>query len=133
MPLLTTTTLTNATIADLGRTIASHLAAAANAANRQAAAVLALSNDDLAAWINEQGEDAETLFEAHATLGTHINAASNLAYDIMAASDIPVPLGVVDLRSVPEKLASQWREIVLTENGATVVDIPQPEPVEEEP
>ena len=128
MPLLTTTQQVNATIADLGRTIASHLAAAAQAANKQAAAVLALSNDDLASWLNEQGADAEALFAAHAMIGASINIAAAVAHGTLSASGIDAPLGPVDVRPVSDQLLSQNRKIVITESGATIADIPQPEP-----
>jgi hypothetical protein len=128
MPLLTTIQKTNAEIAALGQSIASHLAAAANAANKQAQAVLALSSADLADWLNHQGDDLETLLTAHSVLGEAINTASATAHGIMETSGIIVPLGTVDIRPVPEKLEDQNREIVMTEQGANVIDIPQPEP-----
>ena len=78
MPLLATTQLVNARIAELGQKIAAHLTAAANAVNQQAQTVMSLSDADLAEWLNEQCEEAETLFAAHAALGAAINGAEIL-------------------------------------------------------
>jgi hypothetical protein len=126
MPLLTTTTLTNATIADLGRTIASHLAAAANAANKQAAAALALSDSELTEWLRSM--PVEELFTAHAIIGSGINSASQAAYETLTSSGISAPLGIVDMRSVADKLAAQGREIQIIDGIPTVVTLPPPEP-----
>jgi hypothetical protein len=129
--LLTPLQKTNATIAALGQTIASHLAAAANAANQQAATALAMSDDDLTEWI--QTMDTASLFAAHEALGSAINTAASAAHDTLAESGIDAPLGAVDTRSVPEKLAAQRREIQIIDGLPVVITLPPPPEPEPEP
>ncbi len=135
MPLLATTQLVNARIAELGQKIAAHLTAAANAVNQQAQTVMSLSDADLAEWLNEQCEEAETLFAAHAALGAAINGASHVVVTTLAASNISAPSASVDVRPVPEKLAEHRREIITTDGVFAVVThpAPKPEPATEEP
>ena len=128
MPLLTTTTKTNARIAELGSNIAAHLAAAATAANAIVANVLALDDVQLADWLNAQGDELETLLGAHSQLGEAINNASGIASGILDASGLTTPATTVDLRSVTEKLAAQHRAIELTDSGWIVKPLPKPEP-----
>ena len=125
--LLTPPQKANAEIASLGQTIAAHLAAAASAANRQAAAVLALSTPQLTEWLRTG--DHDTLFEAHAALGVAINTAAATAAAVMASTEITVPCGSVDVRPVSEKLADQQRGIRLDGDGQIeAYDLPAPEP-----
>ena len=132
MPLLTTTTKTNARIAELGSNIAAHLAAAATAANAIVASVLALDDTELADWLNAQGNELETLLGAHSQLGAAINGASGIASGILEASGLTAPTATVDLRSVAEKLAAQNRAIELTDSGWIVKPLPKPEPEPEQ-
>ena len=133
MPLLTTTTKTNARIAELGSNIAAHLAACATAANAIVASVLALDDTELADWLNAQGDELETLLGAHSQLGEAINGASGIAFGILEASGLTAPIATVDLRSVTEKLAAQHRAIELTDSGWIVKPLPKPEPEPEQP
>lgn len=128
MPLLTTTTKTNARIAELGSNIAAHLAACATAANAIVASVLALDDTELADWLNAQGDELETLLGAHSQLGEAINAAATVAQAVLENA---VSIPAVDTRSVPEKLAAARR--VLAFDGAFTVTTLPPEPAEEPP
>ena len=128
MPLLTTTQLTNARIAELGQNIASHLAAAARAANEQTATAMALSDADLSDWLNAQGAELDALFAAHAELGQAINTASEVAVSTLSASGINAPAGIVDIRPVSEKLAAQNRQIQVVDGIFSVTTLPPETP-----
>lgn len=132
MPLQTPLTRADHSIATRGMRIACALLTAANDANAQADAVMALDDEKLAQWLMSKGQEAEALFAAHFALGQAINTAARIAHDTLVANGVDnPPLGQVDVRSVPEKLAARRREIIIDENGIRVITHPAPEPAPE--
>jgi hypothetical protein len=102
-----------------------HLAGNYNAAASHLNAItndlLALGNDDLAAFCNEQGHGGmNELTEMHEAHGLMINSLSAEASEMLAESGIAWPASLVDVRALPAKLADQGRELVM-EAGAFVV------------
>ena len=132
MPLLTPLQTINASLADDARTIAAHISAASSLANRMVQRMLALDDEQLSAWLNAQG-DPTPLFTAHGQLGEALNAASNVAAAVLSESGLPANLTAVDVRSVPEKLSDQRREILTTVDGFEVVTHPEPPAEEPQP
>ncbi len=107
--------------------LARHLASAAVLANRMAEHALISDNAALTAWLNSGDAAAQpAAFEAHAQLGAAINSAAQVAGAILAQWGVSVDIPEVDVRSVPEKLADQYR--ALTADGVT--DLPRPVPDE---
>jgi hypothetical protein len=93
-------------------------------------AMIALTDDQLTAWLNSQPrEDVEALLAAHGQLGDAINAAATVAQAVLNESGMSANIPPVDVRSVAEKLAAQ-RRILSIDNGAfTVTTLPlEPEP-----
>ena len=134
MPLLNTLQQTNAAIIAQTENVAAHLQAAANAANRIVSTLLALSDDDLAAWLNEQGDALGVLLMRHADTGKAINDAGFYAAATLLESGILRDRALVDTRPLTAKLADQNRVAELTAQGWTVTTTapePQPEPEEE--
>ena len=131
MPLLTTTQQTTARIAERGRNIVSHIAAAASQANQQTADVLALDNDQLSAWLQENGAQLESMLTAHKQLGDLLNQAAAVAAAILG--DTAPPVGLVDTRPLADKLAEQGRQIDFATLTVSNMPIPEPEPQPEEP
>jgi hypothetical protein len=126
MPLLTQNQRLNATLADDARNIAAHLAAASARANGMVATMLSLDDAALTDWLNSQPpEETLALFVAHGQLGEALNGALAIAGAVLAASGIDASSGLVDVRSVPEKVADQGR-IFAFENGVFSVTTPPP-------
>lgn len=126
MPLLTPLQQINASLAEDARIVAAHISAAAHSANQMVQRMLALDDEQLAAWLNSQG-DPTPLFTAHGQLGEALNTASSVADDVLTESGLPSNITTVDVRSVADKLADQYRAIELTESGWQVNQLPQPE------
>jgi hypothetical protein len=119
----------------LAQSIFNHLSSSAGLANSLTQTVLVLSDEQLAAWLNSKPlQEVQDLFAAHGALGEAINAAGEIAAATLAQWGIARPFPQVDVRSVAEKLANQYRAIELTENGWVVIELerPEPEPEEEE-
>jgi ABC-type transporter Mla subunit MlaD len=107
------------------QSIHSHATAQAQHANRMAKALLALSDDELTAWLQGHAADLETIFTRHATVGSTINT---LLATTAAQLDAPLP-ELVDVRPVADKLADQRRVIDWqTLTISTLPPEPQPEP-----
>lgn len=107
--------------------IHSHATAQAQAANRMAKALLALSDAELTAWLQGHAADLETIFTRHAQVGRGINAL----IETTAAQLETNPPELVDVRSVADKLAAQGRAIDWqTLTVSTIPPEPQTEPVE---
>lgn len=133
MPLLTQNQRLNATLADDARNIAAHLAAASNRANGMVSTMLSLDDVALTDWLNSQPpEETLALFGAHGQLGEALNGALQIASAVLAASGLDAPSGLVDVRSVPEKLADQGR-VFGFENGVFSVTTPPPPEPDPEP
>jgi hypothetical protein len=64
-------------------------------------------------------------FAAHGLLGEYLNATAGIIEEF-----IPTSLERVDTRSFREKLATYRRELSITQNGFSVVDMPLPVRVE---
>lgn len=127
MPLLTENQRINASLAAKAENIASHLAAAAHAGNQLVQVALDLDDEALTDWLNSQPPaDTLALFTAHGELGAALNGAIAVASAVLTESGIPAPSAAVDVRSVPEKLAEQYRAIELTEEGWQVIQLDRP-------
>ena len=108
-----------------------HLAGNYNAAASHLNAItndlLALGDDDLAAFCNEQGTDGmNELTEMHEAHGLMINSLSEEVSEMLADSGIAWPASMVDVRPLSDKLAEQGREMVFADGAFTVQPIPEP-------
>lgn len=129
MPLLTTTEEASLAIAASAQHIAGFVSAACHHANQMTRQTLALGNEDLEGWLNAKPlEQRMAEFAGHGLLGEALNAAaavveSNLG---MASGSI----ARVDVRSVADKLADQFRAMQPDpETGRLmIIDLPRPEP-----
>lgn len=129
MPLLTQNARLNATLADDAVNIAAHLSAAAARANGMVTTMLSLDDAALTDWLNSQPpQETLALFGAHGQLGEALNGALQIAGAVLAASGIAAPSGLVDVRSVPEKLADQGRVFAFEDGVFSVTTPPPPEP-----
>lgn len=119
MPLIQSKSATAAaSILSRVRHLAGHYQAAATHLNTIVRDLLALDDDDLAAFCNEQGPIGLTeLTDLHLEQGTAINSLSAGVSDMLADSGIPWPASLVDVRPLSEKLAEQGRELSFV-NGA---------------
>ena len=124
MPLIQSpSSLAASRIADLVISTRSHYIAAAGLLNAVTAEILALGNDDLAAFGNALGPlEMESLTTAHADQGDALNSLLAGVNGILAQSGIPPQETAVDVRPLADKLADQGREIILTDGVFTVVD-----------
>ena len=107
-----------------------HLAGNYNAAASHLNAItndlLALGNDDLTAFCNEQGPDGlNELTTLHAEHGASITELSAAASEMLADSSILWPASLVDVRPLSEKLAEQGREMTFVDGVFAVTTIPQ--------
>ena len=83
--------------------------------------LLALGDDDLAAFCNAYGpEGLNELTRLHAEHGAAINALTAAAAAMLQESGIAWPSPTVDVRPLADKLAAQGRELVFG-NGVFVV------------
>jgi hypothetical protein len=141
MPLLAPHQLAAGQITDLARNLVSHFSAGTYQLNKITEILLALNNDNLAAFGNSLGPaEMEGLLTVHATQGAGLNALIVSANAVLATVGLPAATAAVDVTPFNDKLALQRREIVLADGVFTVVDFPPvvvPEeeapPVVEEP
>lgn len=133
MPLLTPNQLAAGEITDHAKNLVAHYGASAYQLNKVTEILLALNNDDLAAFGNSLGPaEMEGLLTVHATQGAGLNALLAGANAVLATVGIPAATASVDVTPFADKLAAQRREIVLTDGLFTVVDFPpEPEPEQE--
>ena len=118
MSLITPQQKINVEFINDSQSLAAHLVAAANIANKQSSLLLSLDNDKLMAWLNDQPqEDLFALFTAHATLGNLLNQALDSIKEIMSQSEITTPQTRVDTRPFAEKLADNERIFSIDEEG----------------
>ena len=111
------------------QSLAGNYNAAASHLNAIVQDVLALSNEDLFEFANEQGPAGlNELTTLHAEHGAAITELSQAAADLLAASGVIWPASVVDVRPLGEKLAEQGRELTFEDGVFAVVQIPRPEP-----
>ena len=90
--------------------------------------VLALSNEDLFEFANEQGPDGmDELTMLHAEHGAAISELSQAAAATLADSGVTWPASVVDVRPLSEKLAEQGRTLTFVDGVFAVSQLPQPE------
>ena len=90
--------------------------------------LLALNDDDLAAFCNEQGPDGlNELTTLHAEHGAAITELSAAAAATLADSGVIWPASIVDVRPLGEKLAEQGRELIFADGAFAVQPITQPE------
>lgn len=109
--------------------LAGNYNAAASHLNAIVRDVLALSNEDLFEFANEQGPAGlNELTTLHAEHGAAITELSQAAAAMLADSGVPWPASVVDVRPLGEKLAEQGRELTFEDGVFAVVQIPRPEP-----
>jgi hypothetical protein len=122
MSLLTKNENTTATLAKGVDKISGHITVAIKTANKLALDLLALNNEDLVDWLNSKPvEQRMEEFAAHGLLGEYLNATAGIIEEF-----IPTSLERVDTRSFREKLATYRRELSITQNGFSVVDMPLP-------
>lgn len=134
MPLLTTTQLANARIAELGQNIAAHLSAAASQCNRMVGETLQLGDADLTEWLQSRPpEETLQLLGAHGQLGETLNAVAVIATAILSESGLPSNIPPVDVRSAVEKLADQGRILDMQTLTVSTPPKPEPEPEPEQP
>ena len=125
MPLIQSpSSLAASRIVDLVLSTRSHYIAASGLLNAVTAEILALANDDLAAFGNALGPlEMESLTTAHADQGAALNALLAGVNGILAQSGIPAQESAVDTRPLSDKLEEQGREIVLTDEVFSVQPI----------
>jgi hypothetical protein len=122
MPLIQSpASLAASRIVDLVLSTRSHYIAAAGLLNAVTSEILALGNDDLAAFGNALGPlEMGTLTTAHADQGNALNALMSGVNAILAQSGIPLHQAAVDTRPLAEKLSDQGREIVFADGVFSV-------------
>lgn len=118
MPLIQSpSSLAASHIVDLVLSTRSHYIAAAGLLNSVTAEILALSNNDLAAFGNALGpQEMQSLTTAHGQQGDALNALLSGVNGILEQSGIRSQSAAVDTRPLAEKLADQGREIVFSDN-----------------
>jgi hypothetical protein len=122
MSLLTKNENTTASLSKGVDKIAGHITVAIKTTNKLALDLLALNNEDLVDWLNSKPvEQRMEEFAAHGLLGEYLNATAGIIEEF-----IPTSLERVDTRSFREKLATYRRELSITQNGFSVVDMPLP-------
>jgi hypothetical protein len=122
MSLLTKNENTTASLSKGVDKIAGHITVAIKTTNKLALDLLALNNEDLVDWLNSKPvEQRMEEFAAHGLLGEYLNDTAEKIEEF-----IPTSLERVDTRSFREKLATYRRELSITQNGFSVVDMPLP-------
>ena len=120
-----------AAILDRVQHLAGNYNAAASHLNAMVRDLLALGDDDLAAFANGQGPDGlNELTTLHAEHGAAIAELSASASAMLADSGILWPASLVDVRPLSEKLAEQGRELTFAEGVFSVVPMVEAEPAE---
>ena len=108
--------------------LAGNYNAAASHLNAIVRDVLALDDDDLAEFANEQGPDGlNELTTLHLEHGTAITELSAAAAATLADSGLVWPASIVDVRPLSEKLAEQGRELTFADGTFSAQPITQPE------
>ena len=108
--------------------LAGNYQAAASHLNAITNDLLALDDDDLAAFCNEQGPAGlNELTTLHAEHGAAITELSAAAAATLVDSGVIWPASIVDVRALSEKLAEQGRELTFANDAFVVVPISQPE------
>ena len=79
--------------------------------------------------INIDAAAQQSAFEAHGMLGQAINSAASVAGAILGQWGVTIDIPAVDVRSVPEKLADQYRAIGHDGAAFAVIDLPRPDPL----
>ena len=130
MPLIQSpSSLAASRIVDLVLSTRSHYIAASGLLNAVTAEILALPNDDLAAFGNALGPlEMQTLTTAHADQGNALNALLAGVNGILLQSGILPQESAVDTRPLADKLAEQNREIVLSDGIFSVIPLTEPPP-----
>jgi hypothetical protein len=125
MSLLTKNENTTASLSKGVDKIAGHITVAIKTTNKLALDLLALNNEDLVDWLNSKPvEQRMEEFAAHGLLGEYLNDTAEKLEEFITTS-----LERVDIRPFHKKLESQWRELSITQNGFSIVDMPLPKPV----
>ena len=107
--------------------LAGNYNAAASHLNAITNDVLALSNEDLFEFANEQGPAGlNELTTLHAEHGAAITELSQAAAAMLADSGVPWPASVVDVRPLSDKLAEQGREMTFEDGVFAVSQLPEP-------
>lgn len=125
MPLISNLDKNNAALVADAQRFSDALSVAAEAANRMAARILAMDDAQLTAWL--QADDRTGEFTRHGIAGVAVNTASDAVAATLLECGIAQPRTMVDVRSVPEKLAAQGRVIDL---ATMTVTTPEPQPAE---
>jgi hypothetical protein len=116
-----------AAILERVKSAAANYNAAASHINAILRDLLALGDDDLAAFANEQGPAGlNELTALHAEHGAAINELSASASAMLADSGVLWPASLVDVRPLSEKLSEQGREMTLADGVFSVSPITEP-------
>lgn len=128
MPLIPSkSAATAASILSRVQHLAGNYNAAASHLNAIVRDLLALGDDDLAAFCNEQGPGGlNELTTLHAEHGAAITELSAAASAMLGDSGITWPASLVDVRPLSEKLAEQGREMTLADGVFSVSPITEP-------
>lgn len=106
--------------------LAGHYNAAASHLNAITNDLLALGNEDLFEFANDQGpKGLNELTMLHAEHGAAITELSAAAASMLTDSGITWPASVVDVRPLSEKLAEQGREMTFADGIFSVSPLPE--------
>ena len=118
-----------AAILERVKSAAANYNAAASHLNAIVRDLLALGDDDLAAFLNEQGPAGlNELTSLHGAHGEMISSLSAEAATMLAESGILWPASHVDTRPLAEKIAEQGRVVTFVDGSFVVTSLAQPEP-----
>ena len=110
------------------QSLAGNYNAAATHLNAIVRDVLAMDDDNLAAFANEQGPAGiNELTTLHAEHGAAITELSQAAAATLADSGVAWPASIVDIRPLSEKLAEQGREMTFADGVFAVSTITEPD------
>lgn len=125
MPLIQSPELLAASrIVDLVQNTRAHYGVCVGLLNSVTTEILALGNEDLAAFGNALGPaEMQALTTAHGQQGEAVNLLLAGVNGILAQSGIEPVTTSVDVRSLTEKLADQGREILMTDGVFSVAEI----------
>lgn len=128
MPLAQPSQATDLALLENTRGICRHLINAAILANRQTAAILALDDAALTAWLQSHAAELETLLTRHHVTGNAVNSALALISATLEEAGETLTFDMVDIDPLVDKLDAQGRTLDM---ATLTVTTPTPEPVED--
>lgn len=124
MPLVTKTSIIDATIRAATERLYGHLAICAALMNQVASILLEQDDIDLTNWLNAKGEDLQTVMDWHASTGQRINKIIECTNEIMQEAGLPICAARVDVSPFAEKLSANNRILTYGETGFNVTSLP---------